>query len=123
MSCETGDMDPETAATAFSAADVDFIQHLLETLRRDIVRGRDYGGLLTILSCRLECFQKAVTNAASLQQLPAFSPFVCTVTPYRSAGAPSKIRVTGPLLDLDLEVTAKSPEDSPVIVRRICVTP
>lgn len=112
------DVDSETAAmgTAFSAADIDFIHHLLETLRRDIVHGRDYGGLLTIISRRLDSFQEAVTTAAVLEVLPHCAPLVCTVTRDESAGGPSKIRITGPILDQELEATANSPKEALDIV-------
>lgn len=111
------DMDPETsAAMALSPADINFIQHLLDTFRRDIDHGRDYGGLLTIISRRLESFQEAVTDAAVLKGIPLCAPLVCTFAQDDSAGGANKIRITGPILDLDLEATAKSPKEASDIV-------
>lgn len=110
-------MDSDTAAPlACSATDINFIQDLHETLCHDSVN-RDYGGLLTTVSRHLECFQEAITTATALKEFSPWAPLVCTVTrDQEPAVGPSKIQITGPVLDGDLEVVANSPREESDIV-------
>lgn len=96
----------------FSAADIDFIRGLQDTLRRDVADGREYGGLVTTLLRRLECLQDA-----SIQKSPSWgSPVVC-VPDASSAKDQSVLRITGPLPDDHFEMAQPSPQITSEVVR------
>ncbi|CAN8095206.1 unnamed protein product [Discula destructiva] len=103
---------------AFSAADINFIQGLQETLRQDIGKGRDYGGVLATVIRRLDCFQKAIESTATLEESQPWGSLVCTVTRDEPDG-PDRIQITGCNLDEDFETVARSSQDASGIVHYV----
>lgn len=110
-------MDSETSATV-STADVNFLQDLQDTLRHDIVKGHDYGGLVTKISRRLERFRDEIATAAALKESRPWSRMVWTVTPDGPEDGSSRIQITGPFLDEGAIFVAKSSQEASDAVRR-----
>lgn len=103
------------ASTALSTADGDFIRDICNILRRDIALARDYGGLLTAISNRLDQFH----NQDQIQQVSTWTHISCVSAPKEDSDCSNSLRIviTGPLTEDRFELTAKSRKEASEIVR------